>query len=199
MTRKLPEILTGLFVIVIAAVFLVYALGRAQALGDSGYPLKAQFSSIGGLTVGSDVKLGGVVIGHVTDEHLDTTTYAAIVTMDIDNDIKVPSDTSASITSDGLLGGNYVSLSPGGSDTMLAAGQSFAVTQSAINIEDLLGKFIFSMGGASGKGSGASGGDQSGAAPAGTAPAGTAPAGTAPAGAVPSNPLSLGAPGGQQK
>jgi phospholipid/cholesterol/gamma-HCH transport system substrate-binding protein len=181
MNRKLPEILTGLVVIVIAAVFLVYALGRAQALGDGGYPLKAQFSSIGGLTVGSDVKLGGVVIGHVTDEHLDTTTYAAIVTMDIDDDIKVPSDTSASITSDGLLGGNYVSLSPGGSNTMLAPGQSFAVTQSAINIEDLLGKFIFSMGGASGKGSG---GDQSGAA--------------APAPA-PSNPMSLGAPAGPQK
>jgi phospholipid/cholesterol/gamma-HCH transport system substrate-binding protein len=64
----------------------------------------------------------------------------------INNDIKLPDDTSASISSDGLLGGNYVGLSPGGSNTMLAPGQSFAVTQSAVNIEDLLGKFIFSMG-----------------------------------------------------
>ncbi len=151
MSRKLPEVLTGLAVIVIAAVFLVYALTQAQALGGSGYPLTAQFSNIGGLTVGADVKLGGVTVGHVTNEHLDPQTYAAIVTVQINNDVKVPADTSASISSDGLLGGNYVGLSPGGSDTMLKPGQSFSVTQSAVNIEDLLGKFIFSMGGSHSK------------------------------------------------
>jgi len=151
MSRKLPEILTGLAVIVIAAVFLVYALGRADAVSSGGYPLTAQFSSIGGLTVGSDVKIGGVVVGHVTDERLDPQTYAAVVKLEIDNDIKIPEDTSAAISSDGLLGGNYVSLSPGGSMTNLAPGASFQVTQSAINIEDLLGKFIFSMGDMNGK------------------------------------------------
>ena len=147
MSRKLPEVLTGLAVIITAAVFLIYALTQAQALGGSGYPLTAQFSNIGGLTVGADVKLGGVTVGHVTNEHLDPQTYAAIVTLQINNDVKVPADTSASISSDGLLGGSYVGLSPGGSDTMLKPGQSFSVTQSAVNIEDLLGKFIFSMGG----------------------------------------------------
>jgi phospholipid/cholesterol/gamma-HCH transport system substrate-binding protein len=187
MNRKLPEILTGLAVIVIAAVFLVYALGRAQALGAGGYVLKAQFSSIGGLTVGSNVKLGGVVVGHVTEEHLDPTTYAAVVTMNIDTDLKVPQDTSAAISSDGLLGGDYVALSPGGSDSMLAPGASFTVTQSAINIEDLLGKFIFSMGGDSGK----SGGGAQGT---------SAPGATTPGAAPPSNPMSLTPPaGGQQK
>ena len=69
-----------------------------------------------------------------------------MVRLRIDNAIKLPDDTSAAISSDGLLGGNYVSLSPGGSPTNLAPGASFQVTQSAINIEDLLGKFIFSMG-----------------------------------------------------
>jgi phospholipid/cholesterol/gamma-HCH transport system substrate-binding protein len=147
MSRKFPEILTGLVIIIIAAGFLFYALSRAQALSGAGYPLTAQFSDIGGLTVGSDVKLGGVVVGHVTDEHLDPQTYAAIVKLQINNGIQLPSDTSAAISSDGLLGGNYVGLSPGGSNTMLAPGQSFPVTQSAINIENLLGKFIFSMGG----------------------------------------------------
>jgi len=146
MSRKFPEVLTGLAVIVIAIVFLFYALGRAQALSGAGYPLSAQFSNIGGLTVGSDVKLGGVVVGRVTDEHLDPVTYAAVVKLQINKGIQLPSDTSATISSDGLLGGNYVGLSPGGSNTMLAPGQSFTVTQSAINIEDLLGKFIFSMG-----------------------------------------------------
>jgi phospholipid/cholesterol/gamma-HCH transport system substrate-binding protein len=150
MTRKLPELLTGFAVIIAAAVFLVYALTQSGEINAGGYPLQAQFSSIGGLTVGADVKIGGVVIGHVAEERLDPNTYAAIVQLVINNGIKVPDDSSAAITSDGLLGGNYVAVSPGGSNSMLAAGQSFPVTQSAINIEDLLGKFIFSMGGNSG-------------------------------------------------
>jgi len=176
--RKLPELLTGFAVIIVAAVFLVYALGRANAVSAGGYPLQAQFSSIGGLTVGSDVKIGGVTIGHVADEHLDPVTYAAIVKLDVDDDIKIPDDSSAAISSDGLLGGNYVAISPGGSNTMLAPGQAFLVTQSAINIEDLLGKFIFSMGGSSPSKSSGSG-----------APA--ASAGSSPNGGAMSNPALL--------
>ena len=153
MSKKLPELLTGFAVIIIAGLFLVYALGRADAVSTGGYPLQAQFSSIGGLTVGADVKIGGVVVGHVADEHLDPTTYAAVVRMVVDSDIKIPNDSSAAVSSDGLLGGDYIAVSPGGSSDMLAPGQSFPVTQSAINIEDLLGKFIFSM---SGSGGGAS-------------------------------------------
>jgi phospholipid/cholesterol/gamma-HCH transport system substrate-binding protein len=149
MTRKLPELLTGFAILIIAGLFLVYALGQSGAVTTSGYKLTAQFSSIGGLTTGSDVKIGGVVIGHVADEHLDPITYAAIVKLDIDSAIKIPDDSSASVSSDGLLGGNYIAVSPGGSDSMLAPGAAFPVTQSAINIEDLLGKFIFSMGGSS--------------------------------------------------
>jgi phospholipid/cholesterol/gamma-HCH transport system substrate-binding protein len=146
MARKLPELLTGFAVIIIAVAFLVYALGQANAVSSGGYPLRAQFSSIGGLTTGSDVKVGGVTIGHVADESLDPNTYAAVIKVVIDDNIKIPDDSSAAISSDGLLGGDYVAVSPGGSGTMLKPGQSFQVTQSAINIEDLLGKFIFSMG-----------------------------------------------------
>ena len=176
MSRKFPEIFTGLVILVIAAVFLVYALGRAQAIGGSGYLLKAQFSDIGGLTVGSNVEIGGVTVGHVVDASLDPQTYAAVVTVRINNGVKLPEDTSASISSEGLLGGNYVGLSPGGSDTMLAPGQSFQVTQSAINLESLLGQFIFNMGksGSSGQSSGQSG--QSGAAPSAASAAASNPA-----------------------
>ncbi len=147
MPRKLPELLTGFAIIIIAALFLVYALGRAGAVSAGGYPLRAQFASIGGLTVGADVKIGGVVVGHVASERLDPITYAAILQLTIDDAIKVPDDSSAAISSDGLLGGSYVRISPGGSNTMMAPGAAFQVTQSAINIEDLLGKFIFSAGG----------------------------------------------------
>lgn len=178
MARKLPELLTGFAVIIAAAVFLVYALGRAGAITSGGYPLQAQFSSIGGLTPGADVKIGGVVVGHVADEHLDPVTYAAIVRLTVDDGIKIPADSSAAITSDGLLGGEYVAISPGGSNTMLAPGQSFPVTQSAINIEDLLGKFIFSMGNTPAKSAApASGQGQGGTGPANPAALPTAPAG----------------------
>jgi len=184
MTRKLPELFTGIAVIVIAALFLVYALGRADTATGGGYPLSAQFSSIGGLTVGSDVKIGGVVVGHVAAEHLDAQTFAAVVKLTIDNDIKIPADTSAAISSDGLLGGNYVSLSPGGSTTNLAPGGSFQVTQSAINIEDLLGKFIFSMGDMNSKAPAAqgSGGQLPGGQPPGGEPPGGQPATSNPLG-----------------
>jgi phospholipid/cholesterol/gamma-HCH transport system substrate-binding protein len=166
MARRLPETLTGFAVIIVAALFLGYALTRTGAVTTGGYTLRAQFSGIGGLTVGADVKIGGVVVGHVADEHLDPNTYAAIVQLAMDNNIKIPVDSSASITSQGLLGGNYVAISPGGSNTMMRPGQSFAVTQSAINIEDLLGKFIFSLGGSSSSG-------KSGAGPAAPAAAGS--------------------------
>ena len=86
-----------------------------------------------------------MTVGHVVDASLNPQTYAAVVTVRINNGVKLPEDTSASISSEGLLGGNYVGLSPGGSDTMLAPGQSFQVTQSAINLESLLGQFIFNM------------------------------------------------------
>jgi phospholipid/cholesterol/gamma-HCH transport system substrate-binding protein len=176
MTRKLPELLTGLAVIVVAIAFLVYALGRADAVNSGGYALRAQFGSIGSLSAGSDVKIGGVVVGHVADTGLDPATYAARVGLTINNDIKIPTDSSATIASDGLLGGSYVSISPGGSQTMLAPGAAFAVTQSAINIEDLLGKFIFSMGGSSKPAAGGAN-----AAPAGT---GATSTGAASAGAT---------------
>jgi len=194
MSRKFPEILTGLVVIAVAAVFLVYALGRAQALGGSGYLLRAQFSDIGGLTVGSSVKLGGVIIGQVADESLDPQTFAAVVKLQINNGIKLPADSSASINSDGLLGGNYVGISPGGDDNMLQPGQSFAVTQSAINLENLLGQFIFNMGKSGGSNPG-SGSGSSGAVGAGQQ-GGTAPGPAASGAASPSNQAALpGTPG----
>jgi len=170
MTRKWPELLTGFAVIIVAILFLIYALGRADAVNTGGYPLRAQFSSIGSLTTGADVKIGGVIVGHVASTSLDPTTYAALVRLDVDNDIKIPADSSATIASDGLLGGSYVAISPGGSDKMMAPNQAFAVTQSAINIEDLLGKFIFSMGGSSGSSKPASGGSDGAAAAGAPAP-----------------------------
>lgn len=147
MTRRIPELFAGFAVIIVAILFLIYALRGAGEISTGGYVLRAQFGSIGGLSIGSNVKIGGVVVGHVASEALNPVTYAAEITMDMNNQIKIPVDSSAAIASDGLLGGPYVAVSPGGAEDMMKAGGSFQVTQSAINIEDLIGKFIFSMGG----------------------------------------------------
>ncbi|MGE4480969.1 outer membrane lipid asymmetry maintenance protein MlaD [Acidocella sp.] len=176
MVRRVPELTAGFAVIAVAVLFLLYALRGAGEIHTGGYPLQAQFGSIGGLTVGSDVKIGGVVIGHVSSEQLNPNTYAAIVKMAINDNIKVPDDSSASITSDSLLGGPYVSVSPGGSNTMLKPGASFQVTQSAVNLEDLLGKFIFSLGNSGGQGKGASSGGQTSGGQTGAGGAGANPA-----------------------
>jgi phospholipid/cholesterol/gamma-HCH transport system substrate-binding protein len=149
MTRRLPELLTGLGVIIVAVLFLLYALRGAGELSTGGYRLTARFGSVGALAIGADVKIGGVVVGHVASETLDPVTYAAVVGLDINDSVQIPDDSSAAVTSDSLLGGDYVNVSPGGSNNMLKPGSAFATTQSAVNIGDLLGKFIFSLGGAS--------------------------------------------------
>ena len=157
--RNFAEILTGAVVLLIAAAFLGYAVAHSGRSTTSGYPLHATFNNISGLSVGSDVRVGGVKVGSVTDEKINTETYLAEVTVNISDAIKLPKDTGAAITSDGLLGGKYLALSPGGDEAMLPPGGVITVTQSSISIEELLGKFIFSAANlaSSGQGGGGSG------------------------------------------
>ncbi|MEE3502708.1 outer membrane lipid asymmetry maintenance protein MlaD [Acidiphilium acidophilum] len=144
MQRRLSEVIAGLAVIVVAVAFLVFAFSRTHTTATNGYVLHAQFGSIGPLKVGSPVKIAGVTVGHVEKTTLNQQTYAAIVDFMIDPAVKIPKDSSAAIESASLLGGDYLSIAPGGSDTMLKPGGQIVVTQSAINIESLLGKFVFS-------------------------------------------------------
>ncbi|HQT66301.1 MAG: outer membrane lipid asymmetry maintenance protein MlaD [Rhodospirillales bacterium 20-60-12] len=144
MTRRLSEILTGAAVILVAALFLFFALGRAHTSTGGGYTLHAQFDHVDGLSIGAPVKMAGVQVGTVTSASLDPKTYAALVDFTVRDNIQVPSDSSAAILSESLLGGDYLSISPGGSPDMLKQGGAITVTQSSINLETLLGKFIFS-------------------------------------------------------
>jgi phospholipid/cholesterol/gamma-HCH transport system substrate-binding protein len=143
--RSLTETLTGAVVLAVALGFLGYAVANTGRTPVSGYPLHARFDRIDGMVVGADVRLAGVKIGSVTTAQVDPRTYQADVTFNIQNVVKLPRDSSAEITSDGLLGGKYLSLSPGGDEQMLAAGDAITITQSAISLEQLLGKFIFSV------------------------------------------------------
>jgi phospholipid/cholesterol/gamma-HCH transport system substrate-binding protein len=156
------EIVTGAVVLVIAALFLAYALSRSGTSLGGGYTLYADFGSVAGLNVGADVRLAGVKVGSVTGERLNPKTFEAVVTLSIDNDIQLPKDTGASIIDESLLGGKYISLSPGGDSQNLRPGQVITVTQSSINLEELLGKFIFSVTSLSGSKSGSGGGGSSG-------------------------------------
>jgi phospholipid/cholesterol/gamma-HCH transport system substrate-binding protein len=143
--RNVAEILAGALVLAVAAVFLFYAITHSGRSLTQGYTLTAKFDRIDGLPQGADVRLSGVKIGSVVDQRIDRETYLAVVTMQIDPGIQLPVDTSAEITSEGLLGGRYVALVPGGSDRMLPAGGVIEATQSAISLEALLGRFIFSV------------------------------------------------------
>lgn len=143
--RGVAEILTGAAVLAVAVGFLVYAVSHSGQTTTSGYTLQARFERIDGLAIGSDVRIAGVKVGTVTEARIDPKDFIAVVSMSVRPDILLPKDTSAEITSESLLGGKYLSLSPGGDDTILKPGQTITITQSSISLEQLLGKFIFNL------------------------------------------------------
>jgi phospholipid/cholesterol/gamma-HCH transport system substrate-binding protein len=167
--RNVTELLAGAVVLLGAAGFLGYAVANTGRTTISGYSLHARFDRIDGLTIGSDVRIAGVKVGSVLSAHVDPKTYQAVVTMSVQPDLHLPRDSSAEITSDGLLGGKYIALVPGGDEKMLPPGGDVTITQSSISLEELLGKFIFSA-------SSIAGGGEKPEQPAAPAPATGAPA-----------------------
>jgi phospholipid/cholesterol/gamma-HCH transport system substrate-binding protein len=173
------ETLTGALVLIVALGFLVFAVAHSGRVTGSGYTLHAQFDHVDGLAVGGDVRIAGVKVGTVTSERVDPKTFVADVAMTVRDEIRLPKDTAAEITSESLLGGKYISLSPGGDETELKPGQSISITQGSVNLEELLGKFIFSVTSLNSAKEGQSGGDKSdGKSGAGARP----PAGQQPSG-----------------
>jgi phospholipid/cholesterol/gamma-HCH transport system substrate-binding protein len=139
------EVLTGAIVLIVAVGFLAFAVAHSGRTAGSGYSLQARFDHIDGLNVGGDVRLAGVKVGTVTEARIDPKTFNAVVTLTVRDGLELPKDTAASITSESLLGGKYISLSPGGADTDLKPGETITITQSSVSLEELLGKFIFSV------------------------------------------------------
>jgi len=144
--RSAAELLAGAIVIVVALGFLVYALANTGRVQVGGTTLTASFDNLGGLASGADVRIAGVKVGTVGAARIDPKTYQAVLTFTVQPDVQLPTDSSATIASGGLLGGAFLSLSPGGAEAMLKSGQAITITQSAVNFEDLLGKFIFNVG-----------------------------------------------------
>lgn len=144
------EIGTGLFVLLgfAALLFLTTQLPASglKISSSDGYHVTAQFSNIGDLKPGAQVSVSGVTIGQVQQIGYDPKTFKAVVTMRIENKyMSIPDDSFAVIQTTGLLGGKYISLSPGGSDTNLKDGSEIEQTQSAIVLEDLINKLFASF------------------------------------------------------
>jgi phospholipid/cholesterol/gamma-HCH transport system substrate-binding protein len=145
------EFAVGAFLLLALATLLVLALastnGRWGGQGDT-YPLKARFSNIGALRPDAPVKIGGVMVGEVADIQLDPVKYDSIVTLAIQGKYRdLPSDTAAGIFTAGLLGESYIGLTPGGDPTPLKPGDELYLTQPAVDLLQLVGKYMFSGGG----------------------------------------------------
>ena len=141
MGHNLVETLIGAVVLVGAGAFLTFAYTNTDAQRVHGYEISARFNRVDGLTNGSDVRLSGIKVGTVTGQELDKKTYQAVVHMSIDPSVKLPDDTFAKITSEGLLGSNYLSLDPGGSDEYLKPGDQITQTQGSVDLLGLISKF----------------------------------------------------------
>jgi len=145
MKRSVIETVLGAVVLLVAALFLGFSYSTANVGSADGYDLTADFSGIGGLAVGDPVQISGVKIGSVSKIDLAPQSYMARVTMSIDDHVKLPDDSSALISSESLLGGRFLELQPGASEDFFKSGGHIEFTQAPQNLEQLLGKFIFSM------------------------------------------------------
>ena len=147
MERTTLDLWVGIFVVagIAALVVLAMKVGNLSTYnGSESYQLQAYFSNIGGLKAQASIKSSGVLVGRVTGISLDTERYEAKVTMNIDKRYLFPKDTFANILTSGLLGEQYVGLVPGGDTESLKAGEVLSKTQSAVVLEDLIGKFLYS-------------------------------------------------------
>lgn len=148
MSESRVEVLAGAAVLALAVGFLVYA-NRDSSYVQTGasYPLSASFRSVEGITVGSDIRLAGVKVGTITDLTLNPATFMADAKLSVRSDLELPDDSAIVISSEGLLGGNFVEILPGGSPDNLAPGSEIEDTQGAVSIVTLLMKFAGGSGG----------------------------------------------------
>jgi phospholipid/cholesterol/gamma-HCH transport system substrate-binding protein len=157
MTRNVLETLLGAVVLIVAVGFLTFAYRSSQVSDSGGYELLARFDRVDGLEPGADVRISGIKVGSVLAQTLDPESFRAEVRFTLRDDVKLPLDSSAAVVSNGLLGGKYLAVVPGGDVEVLEPGDEMTLTQSAINLEDLIGHLIFSQGGGGGGGGGADG------------------------------------------
>ena len=146
MTRKELDLWVGIFAVIGIGAMLFLSLKVANLASFSAadtYQIQAKFENIGSLKVRAPVKSAGVVVGRVSEIHFDNESFEAVVTLNIDGRFRFPKDSSAKIMTSGLLGEQYISLSPGGDSANLKSGDILKLTQSAVVLENLIGQFLY--------------------------------------------------------
>ena len=143
MGKTLIETILGAIVLIVAAMFVMFAYSSTNVRAVKGYEVTAKFHTVSGLGSGSDVKIAGIKVGTVIEQRLDPNTFEAVLTLSLDSSVKLPRDTVARVSSEGLLGSNFIALDPGGDDKNIAPGGQITETQSPVDIVQLLGKVIF--------------------------------------------------------
>ncbi|MDR0677904.1 MAG: outer membrane lipid asymmetry maintenance protein MlaD [Holosporaceae bacterium] len=138
------ETIVGVFVLVVAVFFANYVYRKSGITNADGYSLIAKFDRADGLSEGGDVRISGVKVGKIINLDIDPSSFQAIVKFRIPKGMKLPKDTGANVTSDGLFGGRYLALIPGGEEDCLKEGEEILSTTGPINMESLIGKFLFS-------------------------------------------------------
>lgn len=143
MGRNLIESIMGAVVLVVAGLFMIVAYNTVSFAPDKGYELTANFLKVGGLQRGHDVRIAGIKVGTVIDQSLDPDTYDAIIRININDSVRLPVDTEASISSLGLLGGAYMQLRPGNETEKIQPGGVIENTKDFKAFEEQVGEVIF--------------------------------------------------------
>jgi phospholipid/cholesterol/gamma-HCH transport system substrate-binding protein len=139
------ELSVGIFVMLgIAAItYLTIQVGTGSMLSGDTYLIESRFANAGGLHTGSSVLLAGVTVGRVEGIRMEPADYSAIVTLRVLSTLRLPTDSMASIKTTGLIGDKFISLSPGADDTYMSPGSRITMTESAVDLESLIGKMAF--------------------------------------------------------
>lgn len=139
------EMVVGVFVLIglLCTAYLTVKLGRMEFLGGEGYQVSARFNSAAGLRVGAGVEMAGVPVGRVASITLDGKRAQALVLLQLQPGLELSEDTIASIKTSGLIGDKYINLSPGGADKNIVPGGEISETESAVDLESLIGKYAF--------------------------------------------------------
>ena len=143
MNKKPIETIMGFVVLIIAVFFLLFAYRVSDLQVVKGYELNARFLKVGGLNIGSDVRINGIKVGTVVNQKLDNNNYMVDVVLSIASNIKLPKDSVAAIVGDGLVGDKFVKIEPGKSDEFLKDGETFANTKDFKTLEQTVGEIIF--------------------------------------------------------
>lgn len=143
MNKKPVETIMGLVVLVVAALFMMFAYRVSDLQVVKGYEINSRFLKVGGLNTGADVRINGIKVGTVISQSVNPQDYMVDVTLSIMPQIKLPKDSTITIAGDGLMGDKFIKIEPGKSTEMLAAGSTALNTKDAKSLEDMVGEIIF--------------------------------------------------------